>query len=147
MTAFLHRHLDPASRLGEILFGLIMALGFTASVRLGLDEADNRELFVGILGCNLAWAIVDGVMYVMTESLERGRKAKLVRDVRAARSDEEAIERIAGELDDRLGLVTTAEERQQLFRWVHGLVRRSEPAPQHIRRDELMGGVAVALGG
>jgi len=31
------RYLDPADRLGEILFGLIMALGFTGAVRLGLD--------------------------------------------------------------------------------------------------------------
>src|SRR5512143_3759203 len=42
MRAFIHRHLDVSVRLGEILFSLIMALGFTASVRLGLGEADNR---------------------------------------------------------------------------------------------------------
>lgn len=145
VRTFIHRHLDPASRLGEILFGLIMALGFTASVRLGLDEADNRELFLGILGCNFAWAIVDGVMYVLTELLERGRKAQFVRAVRAARSDAEALERIAGELDERLGLMTTDEELQQLSRWAHELVRRGEPEALRVTREDVLGGVAVGM--
>ena len=72
MRTFIERYLDPATRLGEILFGLVMALGFTGAVRLGYEEADNRALFVGIFGCNLAWAIVDGVMYVLTALFERG---------------------------------------------------------------------------
>ena len=62
MRTFIQRYLAPADRLGEILFGLIMALGFTGAVRLGHEKADNRALFVGIFGCNLAWAIVDGDM-------------------------------------------------------------------------------------
>ncbi|MGD9764853.1 MAG: hypothetical protein AB7V27_14155 [Candidatus Binatia bacterium] len=102
MLAFIRRYLDPAGRLGEILFGLIMALGFTGAVRLGLDEADNRALFIGILGCNLAWAIVDGVMYVLTELFERGRKARLARDVRAAPNEAAALQLIGNEFDDRL---------------------------------------------
>jgi hypothetical protein len=72
MREFLHRHLDPADRLGEILFGLIMALGFTGAVRLGREEADNHALFVGIFGCNLAWAIVDGVMCVLARLVRAG---------------------------------------------------------------------------
>ena len=43
MRAFIRRYLDPADRLGEILFGLIMALGFTGAVRLGREEADNQR--------------------------------------------------------------------------------------------------------
>jgi len=34
MRSFIQRHLNPADRLGEILFGRIMALGFTSAVRL-----------------------------------------------------------------------------------------------------------------
>ena len=90
MRAFIRRYLDPADRLGEILFGLIMALGFTGAVRLGHEAADNRALFIGIFGCNLAWAIVDGVMYVLTALFERGRKARLVREVLRAPTEEAA---------------------------------------------------------
>lgn len=145
MRSFLHRHLDPAGRLGEILFGLIMALGFTASVRLGLEEADSRALFVGILGCNVAWAIVDGVMYVLTELFERGRRARIVRDLRAARTEAEALERIATEIDERLGFEQSGPEREQFHRWLLEVARRDAPVQPRVHREDILGGVAVGL--
>ena len=145
MRAFIRRYLDPAGRLGEILFGLIMALGFTGAVRLGVEEADNRALFIGILGCNLAWAIVDGVMYVLTALFERGRKARLVRDVRAAPSEAAALQLIGDEFDDRLEPLLTPEERGQMYRSVLTAVRRTRLEPPAVHREDLLGGVAVAL--
>jgi hypothetical protein len=38
---FVQRHLDPANRLGEILFGLIMALSITLTA--GLSAADGPQ--------------------------------------------------------------------------------------------------------
>ena len=145
MRAFIQRYLDPADRLGEVLFGLIMALGFTGAVRLGHEEADNRALFIGIFGCNLAWAIVDGVMYVLTALFERGRKARLVREVLRAPSEEAALQRIGQELDGPLMELTTAQERGQLHRWILAILRREQPATLRLHREDLLGGVAVAL--
>ncbi len=144
MLSFVRRNLDPAARLGEILFGLVMALGFTGSVRLGLEEADNRELFVAILGCNLAWAIVDGVMYVLGELFERGRVSRLVRELHG-RPDDEALALVAGELEERLPVVQRAHGREAFERWLLDLIRHSEPAPGGILREDLAGGVAVSL--
>lgn len=145
MRAFIQRYLDPADRLGEVLFGLIMALGFTGAVRLGHEAADNRALFIGIFGCNLAWAIVDGVMYVLTGLFERGRKARLFREVLRAPSEEAALERIGDELDGPLLELTTPEERGQLHRWTLAILRREQPELPRLRRDDVLGGVAVAL--
>lgn len=145
MPSFIQRYLDPAGRLGEILFGLIMALGFTGAVRLGRDEADNHALFIGILGCNLAWAIVDGVMYVLTALFERGRNARLVREVLHAPTEEEALQRIGEELDWPLMELTTREERGQIHRWVLAILRREKPEQPLLRREDMLGGVAVAL--
>jgi len=143
--AFIHRHLEPADRLGEILFGLIMALGFTGAVRLGLDEADNRALFVGIFGCNLAWAIVDGVMFVLAALFERGRQARIVRDVQHAPSDEAALQLIGEEVDGPLLALTTAAERDRIHRTVLELARRATPEPPRLHREDLLGGAAAAL--
>jgi VIT1/CCC1 family predicted Fe2+/Mn2+ transporter len=145
MRTFIRRHLDPVDRLGEVLFGLIMALGFTGAVRLQQEEADNRALFIGIFGCNLAWAIVDGVMYVINAVFERGRKARLAREVRDAPNDEVALQRIGSELDDRLELLTTSAEREQIHRWVLELLRRDRSDLPHLRASDVLGGVAVAL--
>jgi VIT1/CCC1 family predicted Fe2+/Mn2+ transporter len=75
---FVHRYLDPGERLGEILFGLIMVLTFTSTARvtLGAEEITARELLIAALGCNIAWGIIDGGMYIMSAMLDRARAAR-----------------------------------------------------------------------
>jgi len=146
MRAFLRHALDPADRLGEILFGLIMALGFTGAVRLGREEADNHALFVGILGCNIAWGIVDGVMYALGELFERGCKVRLARDVMTATTEAAAIDRIAGELGGRpIMALATDEERGRIHQWILAILRREEPKPARLQRLDVLGGLAVAV--
>lgn len=145
MRSFIQRHLDPDARLGEVLFGLIMALGFTGSVRLGLEEPDNRELFLGILGCNVAWAIVDGVMYLLTELFERGRVHRLAREIRAARSDEEALELVQREVASRLPIADGIEGGRDFYALLLGLVRRSDTGTTRVERGDVHAAVAVAV--
>lgn len=122
-----------------------MALGFTGSVRLGLDEPDNEALFIGILGCNVAWAIVDGAMYLLGEIFERGRTARLARDVRAAASEEEARAIVAQEVASRLPIVEGAGGADSFHGWILGLVRQAPLDAATVRRDDVLGAVAVAL--
>jgi VIT1/CCC1 family predicted Fe2+/Mn2+ transporter len=140
---FIRANLDPAGRLSEILFGVIMALGFTGAVRLGQEEPDNRALFLGILGCNIAWGIVDAIMYVLGAMYDRGRRARVVRGVLEAPSEDEAMRRVGEELDDRLAPLTTAEERRQVYRWVIEIARRGAREPVRLRREDLLGGAAA----
>jgi hypothetical protein len=77
--------LDAHERSAEILFGLIMVLSFTGSLSAATaSREDVRTMLVGALGCNLAWGIVDGVMYLLALLAERGRSLALVRQLRAA---------------------------------------------------------------
>ena len=64
--------LDPVSRASEVLFGLIMVLTFTLS--LGATDAgreDVRVMLLGALGCNLAWAVIDAILYLVGSHGER----------------------------------------------------------------------------
>ncbi len=68
--------LSPHDRASEVLFGLIMALTLTGALEVGrATERDTRALFVTTLACNVAWGLVDGVMYVLNQVLGRGREA------------------------------------------------------------------------
>jgi|SRR5689334_4645777 hypothetical protein len=60
------RVLEPVERLSEILFGLIMALTITGAVSVATaDHIQIRTMLFAALGCNLAWGIIDGGMYLM----------------------------------------------------------------------------------
>jgi hypothetical protein len=79
--------LDPVSRASEILFGLIMVLTFTLSLAATeADRADVRAVLIGILGCNLAWAIIDAVMYLLGVRGERRLAISTVHAIRDAES-------------------------------------------------------------
>jgi hypothetical protein len=80
------RVLDPLSRASEILFGLIMVLTFSLSLAgTEAGRADVRAVLIGMLGCNLAWAIIDAVMYLMGA---RGEHRLAVSTIRAIRDAE-----------------------------------------------------------
>ena len=58
------RILSPIERVSEVLFGLIMVLTFTGSLSAAESgEAEVRAMLVGAIGCNLAWALIDVIMY------------------------------------------------------------------------------------
>ncbi len=68
------RVLDPLDRMSEILFGIIMVLTFTGSLRVAdAGREDLREVLVGALGCNLAWGVIDAAMYLMAAFMARAR--------------------------------------------------------------------------
>lgn len=80
--------LDPIERSSEILFGLIMVLTFTGSLRVtGGDRDSVGRMLLAALGCNLAWGIIDAVMYLMGTLSQRGHNLQLLRQVQTAAPD------------------------------------------------------------
>ncbi len=86
------RVLDPVSRASEILFGLIMVLTFTCpSAATEGARADVRAVLIGLLGCNLAWAIIDAVMYLMGARGERRLALSTRQAIRGAGSPPKGV--------------------------------------------------------
>ena len=97
------RVLDPMERISETLFGLIMALTFICS--LGVATAGNTKLqtmLIGALGCNLAWGIVDGGLYLLARINDRGGRILTLRAIRQARDAETARRVMADVLSPKL---------------------------------------------
>src|SRR5215468_11669057 len=93
-TGSLNRVLDPMDRISETLFGLIMVLTFTGSLSVATaSHADVRTMLIGALGCNLAWGIIDGGLYLMACLHEHGHAIMAVRAARAT-TDPAAARRI-----------------------------------------------------
>jgi VIT1/CCC1 family predicted Fe2+/Mn2+ transporter len=84
--------LDKPTRIAEILFGLIMVLTFTGTISVSTaGKQEVRELLWAALGCNLAWGLVDGIMYLMDKvighahDLNQLNRLKLSKDAAESR--------------------------------------------------------------
>jgi VIT1/CCC1 family predicted Fe2+/Mn2+ transporter len=106
------RLLDPIDRISEILFGLIMAVTIVGSLSIATAGKDEmRTVTMAALGCNLAWGLVDAVMYLIRTMSERSRNRALAKKIIGADAGTarrliasalpESIERLVGpdELD------------------------------------------------
>lgn len=70
--------LDPVDRISEILFGIIMAFTFVGSLSVATaGQAEVRTVMLAALGCNLAWGLVDAIMYVVRTLTGRARNRRL----------------------------------------------------------------------
>jgi len=72
------RVLDPSERAAEVLFGLIMVLTFTGTLSVAdAGRADVRAMLIGALGCNIAWGVIDAVLYLMATLASKSRPRAL----------------------------------------------------------------------
>ena len=129
------RILDPMERISETLFGLIMVLTFICS--LGVATAGDikvQTILLGALGCNLAWGIVDGGLYLLARINERGGKILTLRAIRQAPDPETARRVIADALPPLLQSVLPTEQLESMRQKLQLLPEPPEP-PKLTTRD------------
>jgi hypothetical protein len=150
----MHRYLDPATSLAEILFGLIMTLTFTLGAGLIIEDegrAGARELLIAVIGCNIAWGIIDAALYLAGQLFDRGRLRKLGRAIRAAPDPAAGTALVASELDPLIEDLLSAPEKQALYtRIARNVVSQPETANTITRADWLgawMSFVLVVIAG
>lgn len=80
--------LNPVDRISEVLFGLIMAVTIVGSLSIATaGQTEARAVTVAALGCNIAWGLVDAVMYLVRTLTERKRNRTLGQRIRSADAD------------------------------------------------------------
>jgi hypothetical protein len=136
------RVLDPAERISEVLFGLIMVLTFTGSLSIAeAGQEDIRAMLIGALGCNIAWGIIDGVLYLMNALAEKGRNLADYQAVLRAATPREAEDLIAEVLPP---VIASVLEPGDLDRMRRRLVDLAEP-PARARLSAADGWGALAV--
>jgi hypothetical protein len=137
------RILDPMDRMSEVLFGLIMALTFTCT--LGVATADNiqvRTMLFGALGCNLAWGIIDGGVYLMARLNQRGRNLMRWRRVCGASDANSAHHIIRNSLPPVLASALTSEHLESIRRKI---LQMPDPGRPRLTREDLLGALGICL--
>jgi hypothetical protein len=138
------RVLEPNERISEVLFGLIMVLTFTGSLSVAEAGRDDvRTMLIGALGCNIAWGIIDGVLYLMGCLAERGRNLAMFKQVRKETEPQKAQILVAGSLPPLIASVLQPAELESVRQ---RLLQLPEPPDRaHLRAADWMGALGVFL--
>jgi VIT1/CCC1 family predicted Fe2+/Mn2+ transporter len=147
-VAWLHRFIDPATSLSEILFGLIMTLTFTLGAAIVVQDEGRegaRELLVAALGCNLAWGLIDACFYLITATFEREQFRRLGRRMREVPDAAAAAALLKARFDEVLDSALDAGERDALYQRLAQNVRRQPAMGGAPRKDDWIGALTSGL--
>jgi VIT1/CCC1 family predicted Fe2+/Mn2+ transporter len=109
---------------------------------ISAGRSEIRTMILAALGCNLAWGIIDGGLYVLGRIDERARNLLTLRAVRRAADPAEARRTIASALPKALSRLP--EEHLEPMR--QEVLRLPEP-PQRpeLTAEDALGALAVCL--
>ena len=138
------RVLDPIDRVSEVLFGLIMVLTFTGSLSVAEAGRDDvRAMLIGALGCNVAWGIIDGMLYLMGCLAQKGQGLVTYLAVRKTADVHKAQRLIADALPS---VVASILEPAELETMRKRLVQLPEPPQRaYLSKDDWLGSIGVFL--
>jgi hypothetical protein len=144
-TRFVKKYLDPSDRLEEVLCGLIMVLDFTliAGLTAGSGKQGVRHLLIAALGCNVAWGIIDGALFVVGNLTARRQRRHLLSEIRNAPNESAAFSAISVHLDPLLEATTSAEDRIRICRTVLPAMLRVRLPEAGLVKDDVYGMGAI----
>jgi hypothetical protein len=85
--------LDKPTRISEVLFGLIMVLTFTGTISVSTaGKQEVGELLWAALGCNFAWGLVDGIMFLMDKIIGHAHNVDQLKRIKLSKNVAETRE-------------------------------------------------------
>ena len=119
-----------------------MVLTFTGSLSVAEAGRDDvRTMLIGALGCNIAWGIIDAMLYLMGCLAEKGRGLITLQAVRKAADPQEAQRRIADALPPVVASILEPAELETMRRRLMQLPE--PPARARLSKDEWLGSLGV----
>jgi VIT1/CCC1 family predicted Fe2+/Mn2+ transporter len=142
---FIQRYLEPTTILNESVFGLVMALTFTLGAGLIIKEGPDatRELLIGVIGCNLAWGIIDGMILIMSGMLDRSRKGRLIMALRQTDSEDTRQGIVKQQIEPLLEPYIVAAEREPIYQAIASRLKGAEPERVAPCKDEVLAAIAT----
>jgi VIT1/CCC1 family predicted Fe2+/Mn2+ transporter len=153
-NGFLDSLIDPIDWLSETIFSIlifllyILAFGIIMLSRAPqgpISQENVRELLFGSVGAVLAWGTIDGILYALFSVFERGERHRLLEDIQAANTQEEALEIIADDMDYLLEPITGDEERTALYSSILSHLQHSTPRKIGLKREDVTTALAHVL--
>src|SRR5262249_2322391 len=120
-----------------------MVLTFTGSLSIAQAGRDDvRAMLIGAFGCNIAWGVIDAILFLMTVLAERSEGLKAWQTVRTSNPDA-GSKAIADALPPVIASLLTRDELESLRGRLHAL-----PDPghrSHLDRASWLGALSVFI--
>ncbi|HEY7162364.1 MAG TPA: VIT1/CCC1 transporter family protein [Acidobacteriota bacterium] len=117
--------LANVDRINEVLFGLLMVLTFTCSISAATHGGEELSTILwSALGCNVAWGLVDSLMYLFSVLLERGEAFDSIRNIRNATTEETGNKAVTEALPP---LISQILKKEHIAHITHELKNLPEP--------------------
>ncbi|HEX4796081.1 MAG TPA: VIT1/CCC1 transporter family protein, partial [Humisphaera sp.] len=104
-----------------------------------------HALLIAVLGCNIAWGIVDAATYILGNLMTRGARARLILAVKQRPDDPHTAEVVTSRIDALIGDLLTPAQHQQLHQWILQGAADAEPEPTRLKKEDLYTGLACFL--
>lgn len=120
--------LQPIDRFSEIIFGLIMVLTFTCSLSASQSgQQEIRTMLWTAIGCNIAWGIVDALMFLMTRLVDKAAWYQSINSIKTAKNEEEIRRSVKNALPPILDDIITVQQIDEL----HVHIKKLPDLPEH----------------
>jgi hypothetical protein len=114
--------LDQPSRISEGIFGLIMVLTFTCTISVSTaGRQEVKELLWAALGCNLAWGLVDAIMYLMGVLFDRAHGMNAIKQIKLSANITESRNRVRDNMNPLISDLMDEETIDQLSEKIKNL--------------------------
>jgi VIT1/CCC1 family predicted Fe2+/Mn2+ transporter len=121
-----------------------MVLTFTSSISVAEAGREGvRTMLIGAIGCNLAWGIIDGIMYLMACLTERAGRIRTLLAVRKAAQPEAAHRIIAGAVPPAIAAALGEPELEKVRQHLNQLPEPS--ARPKLKAEDWRGALGVFL--
>jgi len=138
--------INTQDRISEILFGLIMALTFTCTISItDSDKATVDEMLFGALSCNIAWGLVDAVMYIMMVRTDKGRGFAIFNFVRRSKDTSKANQFISDALPPAIANVLQPEEVEKIRQRILQLPEPNNTLGQKFKDYKIAAGIFLLV--
>jgi VIT1/CCC1 family predicted Fe2+/Mn2+ transporter len=121
-----------------------MVLSFTGSISVATDGREEvRELLWAALGCNVAWGLVDAIMYLMNILIERGHSLIVIKKINHSKNNIESREILKDEIQPVVAALMRDDELDELS---NRLKKIPEPTKRNlITGTDLLAGIQIFL--
>jgi len=124
---------------------MVLSVTLTAGLTVADGAAGVRQLLLAAIGCNVAWGIIDGVMYVMSSMVARGEKALVIQAVQSAADERAALDIIRNKIEPRFEALAGPGHVEAQRRSILEYFTRAEAPRTRVTKDDLYGALACFL--